>query len=74
LLHLIKCYTFSALTPLVGHQEEHPACKKLVVRCWHGYLSVCIWSSWCHCHPIISCFITIQYWFNLSGAGLPRLS
>jgi len=21
--------TFSALTPLVGRQEEHPACKKL---------------------------------------------
>ena len=21
---------------------------------------ICVWSSWCHCHPIISCFITIQ--------------
>ena len=21
---------------------------------------ICIWSSWCHCHPIISCFIKIQ--------------
>jgi len=20
---------------------------------------ICIWSSWCHCHPIISCFIKI---------------
>ena len=20
----------------------------------------CIWFSWCHCHPIISCFIKIQ--------------
>ena len=23
----------------VGHQEEHLACKKLVMRCWCGYLS-----------------------------------
>jgi len=21
---------------------------------------ICIWSSWCHCHPIISCFVKIQ--------------
>ena len=31
--------TFSALTLLVGHEEEHPACKYSVVRCWCGYLS-----------------------------------
>ena len=30
---------FSALTLLVGRQEEHPACKNWVVRYWHGYLS-----------------------------------
>ena len=59
-------HAFSALTLLVGHQEEHPACKKLSVRCWHDYLSgarckwFCIWSSCCHCHPVISCFIKIQ--------------
>jgi len=29
---------FSALTLLVGHQEEHPACKNWVMRCWCGYL------------------------------------
>jgi len=33
--------------------------KNWVMRCWHGYL-ICIWSSWCHCHPTISCFIKIQ--------------
>ena len=36
------CYTiiaFSALTLLVVQQEEHPACKKIVVGCWRGYLS-----------------------------------
>jgi len=30
---------FSALTLLVRHQEEHPACKNWVMRCWNGYLS-----------------------------------
>jgi len=27
---------------------------------WSEVQMVCIWSSWCHCHPIISCFIKIQ--------------
>jgi len=30
---------FTALTLLVGRQEEHPACKNWVMRCWCGYLS-----------------------------------
>ena len=31
---------FSALTPLFGRQEGHPACKKLrVMGRWRGYLS-----------------------------------
>jgi len=30
---------FSALTLLAGQQEGHPACKKTVVGCWHGYFS-----------------------------------
>ena len=30
---------FSALTLLVGRQEEHLACKNWVMRCWCGYLS-----------------------------------
>ena len=63
-----KNLAFSALTLLVGHQEEHPVCKKLVMRCWHGYLSgarckmqmICIWSSWCDCHPIVYSCIKIQ--------------
>ena len=24
---------------------------------------ICIWSSWCHCHPIVSCFIKMQNGF-----------
>jgi len=30
---------FSALTILVGRQEEHPASKNWLMRCWCGYLS-----------------------------------
>ena len=40
---------FSALTLLVGHQEEHPACKNHEVLVWLSVWSevhiVCIWSS-----------------------------
>jgi len=51
---------------LFGRQEERPACKKLSdgVLAWLSVWSVaqmiCVWSSWCHCHPIISCFSEIQ--------------
>jgi len=42
---------------LVGHQEEHPACKKMSdevlvwLSVWSEVQIVCIWSSWCHCIP-----------------------
>jgi len=71
---------FSALTLLVGRQERHPACKNWVVRYWHGYVCskmqiICIWSSWCHCHPIISCSSKIQnglpFWCRFTQ-GCPR--
>ena len=65
---------FSASMLLVGWQEGHPACKTWVVTAkilaWLSVCSevqmICIWSSWCHSHSIISC--------SLSGTGLPRLS
>jgi len=43
-------YAFSALTLLVGRQEEHPACKKLSggVLAWLSVWSemqTCIWPS-----------------------------
>ena len=42
---------FSALTLLAGHQEEHPACKKLSDEVlewfyvWSEMQMICIWSS-----------------------------
>jgi len=41
----------TALALLVGRQEEHPACKKLIdvvlvwLSVWSGVQIVCIWSS-----------------------------
>jgi len=45
------CFAFSALTLLVGHQEEHLAFKKLSdevllwLSVWSEVQIVCIWSS-----------------------------
>ena len=30
---LLQYYSFSALTLLVGRQEEHPACRNRLIRC-----------------------------------------
>jgi len=62
--YLINFIAFSALTLFVWCQEEHPAYKKLTevlawLSVWSEVQMICIWSSWCHFHPIISCFIKI---------------
>jgi len=58
-------WAFSAMPVSVGRHEGHPTCKNRVMRCWRGSVwcnvqMICIWSSWCYCHSIISCFIKIQ--------------
>ena len=73
---------FNALTLLVGHQEEHLACKKLsdevlvLLSAWSEVQIVCILSSRCHCilkpHHFLPHFN--PDWFYLSGTSLPRLS
>jgi len=46
-----KYFAFRALTPLVGRQEEHPACKKMSdevlawLSVWSEVQMICIWSS-----------------------------
>ena len=72
-------YACIALTLLVGHQEEHPACKKLSdgMLVWLSVCSkvqiVCIWSSWCHCIPKPHHLLPYlnSDWFYFSGAGYP---
>jgi len=52
-----------------------------VVRYWRGYVwsevqMICIWSSWYHCHPIISCSSNIQidlrFWCWLTQVVLEK--
>ena len=67
---------------LVGRQEGHPACKKLSgevlawLPVWNEVQMICIWSSWCQCHPIISCCLKIQYdlrfWCRLTQVDLEK--
>jgi len=72
-------FAFSALTLLVGHQEEHPARKKLSdgvlawLSVWNVAQMICIWSSWCHSHPSSLASVKSRMVY-LSGAGLPMLS
>ena len=35
---------------------------------------ICIWSSCCHCHPIISCFIKIQIGLTVLVPAYPGCS
>jgi len=47
---------YDAFTLLVGHREGYPACKScdevlVWLSAWREVQIVCIWSSWCHCHP-----------------------
>ena len=73
---IFTCRPFSALTLLVGWQEEHPACKKTE---WWG-AGVVIYLEWgadLHMAQLIplqltvSCFSKIQIGFYLSGTGSP---
>ena len=42
-------------------------------------VQICIWRSWCHCHPLSlapdssKSRLVLPSWFYLSGAGSPRL-
>ena len=86
LLHyLISCFmplaAFSTLILLVGRQEEHPACKNWVMRCWHDYLSGarCILFAYGPADATASQNLSsLRYlnsdWFYLSATGLPKLS
>ena len=73
---------FSALTLLVWHQEEHPACTNWVMRCWCGYLSGARCRLLAAYGPADATAVTKPNhllshlnpdWFYRSGTGLPRL-
>ena len=83
LLICLQYFAFSALMLLVGHEEGYPAYKNFsdVVLAWLSVWSevqmICIWSSWCHCHLVISCFVKIQnglpFWCWLAFTALMLL-
>jgi len=65
----------SALTLLVGHQEGHPACKKLSsgVLAWlsvWGEEQICIWPSWCHCHSLSLAPVNPDWFYHNGSAFL----
>ena len=43
---------------------------------WSEVQMICIWFSWCHCHPIISCFRKIQnglsFWYRPTQVVLEK--
>jgi len=43
---------------------------------WSVVQMICIWSSWCHCYPIISCFSKLQnglpFWCRLTQVILEK--
>jgi len=75
---------FSALTLLVGRQEEHPVCKNWMMRCWAaGVVRPIGLAQGAHDLYVVQLMplpwhhLLLHYnpdWFNLSGAGLSRFS
>jgi len=72
-LHVLL--TFSALMPLVGWQEGHPACKKLSgVLAWlsdWSEVQTCIWPSGCQCHSLSLASVkssrsVFPFWYRLT--------
>jgi len=72
----LRCgFAFSALTLLVGRQEEHPACKKLsggvlaLLSVW-SEVQTCIWPSWFHCHSLslasVKSRLVLLFWYWLT--------
>ena len=78
------CNEYVCLLPSVlwhcwlGIRKSIRPIENWVMGYWHSYWSsvvqmICIWSSWCHCHPSSLPSVKSRMVY-LSGAGLPRLS
>jgi len=68
-----------------GHSLSSDYCSVMCLKCgemlawlsvWSEVQMICIWSSWCHCHPIISCSSNIQngvpFWCRLTQVVLEK--
>ena len=72
---VISLSAFSALTLMVGWQEEHPACKKLSggVLAWLsvlGKVQICILPGLYHCHSLSFAPVNPNQ-FYISGTSSP---
>ena len=75
-MSVVVGFSFSALTLLVGRQEEHLACKK--TEWWGAGVVICL-ERGADLHtaqlmplPLtVSCLSKNQDWFCLSGTGSP---
>jgi len=88
LITLPRLFGDGAVVPSVlwrcwlGGRKGIPACKKLSgdemawFSVWSEVQMICIWSSWCKCHPIISCSSEIQndlpFWYRLTQVVLDK--
>lgn len=55
--------------------EQHSSCRNWVMSCWHGCLSGALYirSSWCQCHPTLSCLIKIWNGFTFQVLWLTQV-
>jgi len=77
---LVVCSDRVTCLPLLTFYSPVVFCSCGEVQAWLSVCSevqmICIWSSWCHCHPIISCFNTLQhclpFWCQLTQDVLEK--
>jgi len=55
----------------LGVRKSIWAVKWSELSAWSEVQIICIWFSWCHCHPIVSCFIKIQNGFTFLMPAYP---
>ena len=75
LLLLVVFFAFSALTLLVWLAKTGDEVLAWL-SVWSEVQMICIWSSWCHYHSIISCSSKIQnglpFWWRLTLVFLEK--
>ena len=74
-----SCFSLPSV-PLLSFSSSFPVMwwGTGVVICldWSEVQMICIWSSWCHCYPVISCSSKIQndlpFWCRLTQVVLEK--
>jgi len=65
---------FSAVTPLVGRQEGHPACKK--TERWGAGMVICLQLGADHCHSLslasVKSRLALPFWYWLTRVVMDK--